>query len=157
MTRVLPIAAFLVVTACGGQSRPPQLTGELGDVVVQASFAGEPAPASFNGPLMLDSISFGRLAMITQQAVVGSDRPVEMVDPRDVLECPDQAPCHVRGDRMFMSVWDAVAADDTLAMVVSRTYNVERLYTMTTSVIHRMKFQRVPGGWRLTERRRLPT
>jgi len=157
MNRIIIMTMALATAACAGRNSAPRLSGSLGDVVVQASFAGESVPQRFEGPLMLDSMAFGRLAAITAQPVAPSARPAEFVDPVGVLECPPRAPCFLKGDRVYMSVYDAVVADDSLVLVISRTHNVERLYRMTASVVHALKLERSPDGWRLVRRQRLPT
>jgi hypothetical protein len=155
-----------LTSGCGRRGPPlPQLSGPLAWVVVEASFAGEPLPElNPAGPLLLDSIAFprlgdaagpGRLAAADVQRQLG--RPAELVDPRDVLECPPREPCRVRGDAVYITVWGAERTRNGLELVVSRVYNVQGLYRMTTSVTHRLELRPVGGGWQLAARTRLPT
>lgn len=157
MIRILPWLAAVALVACSGRSRAPELQGELGDVLIQASFAGEPALPLVRGPLLLDSVSFGRLATLVGESVTPTARDVAMVDAGTILECPSRAPCHLIGDRVYMSVWDASAGGDSLTLVVSRTYNVQGLYRMTESVVHRLALERTGAVWRLVRRERLPS
>jgi hypothetical protein len=155
--------AGALLAGCGGRRPPlPAISGALPAAIIEASLAGEDGPAA--GPLLIDSIAFGRLGVLlggsawsAADLVNQLGRQATLADPMDVLECPRREPCRLREDGSFITVWDAVRTGDDLELVVSRTYNVERLYTMTTAVTHRLRLLREAGGWRLTSRERLPT
>jgi hypothetical protein len=158
-------AITLSVAACARSgSALPQLAGPLAWVVVEASFAGESIPEISPAPgLLLDSIAFPRLGEAAGTARFGLgelqrqlDRPIQAVDPMDVLECPPRQPCRVRGDGMYITLWDAQRTRTGIELVVSRTYNVQGLYRKTASVTHRVEVRGAGDAWRLTRRERLP-
>ena len=152
----LVLLLILLLPACGlrGGGVPP-VSGSLGDVIVQASFADEPAP-ELGGELLLDSIAFRRLGELAG-APIGPVSGATLVDPTGVLVCPEREPCRVRGDAIFLTVWDAMVHDDgTLDVTVSRTQNARRLYVLTVSVTHQIRLRREAAGWRLVERERVP-
>jgi hypothetical protein len=164
--RALCLACALLVPACGGRRPPlPDVAGSLADVVVRASFADEqarePAPVQ---PLWLDSISFARLGAAAGGGAFGAEelrrqvgRPFQLVDPADVLECPDREPCRTVDDAVYLEVWEAERTGAELELVVNRVFNVQGLYRMTTAVTHRLVLRAEGGGWRLARRERLPT
>jgi hypothetical protein len=145
-----------LLSACGVRGpRVPPVTGSLADVIVEASFTGEEAPAR-PGALILDSVAFGQLARLTGTAMAPT-RAHSLIDPIGVLECPPREPCRVRNDAVFLTIWDAVRLPDgQLDVVVSRTHNVRRLYVMTESVTHELRLRPEGGAWRLVRRARLP-
>jgi hypothetical protein len=161
---VAAFSAVMALASCGRSVPLPEVAGSLAWVVVEASFAGEPLPGAGAGsPLILvDSIAFPRLGEAAGGDRTGFDelqrqigRPIEPVDPMDVLECPSRAPCLVRGDATYITIWDAERTRTGLEMVVNRTYNVQGLYRKTTSITHRIELRGAGGAWRLTRRDRL--
>jgi hypothetical protein len=164
MRRFRSTACLLPMTllaACGGRTPVPDLSGTLVSVIVAASLEGEPAAQL---PLLLDSVSFSRIGTAARGAPLGATelhaqvgRLVELVDARDVLECPERRPCRLRGDVTYLSVWEAQQLEGgPLEVVVSRVYNVQDLYMLTRSVTHRLRLVPEAGGWRLVGRQRLP-
>lgn len=153
--RAIPVLALLL-SACGLRGpRVPEVTGTLADVLIEASFVGEPAP-EMNGPLLMDSIAFMQLAELTG-ASMQPQRSAAMVDPAGVLLCPARQPCRMRDNAVYLTVWDAQLHEDGhLDVTLSRTYNIRRLYVMTETVTHQLRLRREGGTWRLTERGRLP-
>ena len=150
------LTSLLLLSACGLRGdRVPPINGELADVIVQASFAGDSEANAHQG-LLLDSLAFSRLGLLTGEDP-RPDRAHTMVDPMDVLVCPDREPCRVRDDRIFLTVWDARRHDDgSLDLIVSRTRNIRGLYVMTESVAHELRIRPEAGVWRLARHVRLP-
>jgi hypothetical protein len=152
---LIVLVATATASGCAGRRPPlPQIEGRGGDVVIRSSFEAAPGPER-SGELLIDSVAFGRLLLLmgegTAPAAAG-----RLVDPRDVLECPDREPCRVRGDATFLTVWDALLRDDgSLSVVVSRAWNVQGLYAMTRHVTHRLELRRGPAGWRLNAREQI--
>jgi hypothetical protein len=149
---------------CGSRGAPlPDLAGPLAWVVVESSLAGEPLPdLAAPAELLLDSVAFPRLGVAAGGAPLARDevarqvgRPIVLVDPRDVLECPSREPCRVRGDAMYLTVWDAVATPAGMSLVVNRVFNVQGLYRRTTSVTHLLELRRTGTGWQLAARTKM--
>jgi hypothetical protein len=158
-------AAVLLASACGGRRPPlPDVAGSLADVVVRAALADAEArePVSVQ-PLLLDSLSFPRLGAAAGGSTFSHDelrrqvgRPFQLVDPGDVLVCARREPCRTVDDAVYLQVWEAERSGDDLEVVVTRVFNVQGLYRMTSSVTHRLVLRAEGGSWRLTRRELLP-
>lgn len=149
------VLAILVVGCASSGRSVPDLSGDGVDVIIEAALADAAVP----GPLMLDSISFGRLGTLIGDApftAAGMDsrvrRDVVMVDPENVLECPSRRPCRLRDGGTYVTLWDAALDGDVLSVTVSRVRNVERLYTMTEHETRLLQLRRTGTGWRLIAR-----
>jgi hypothetical protein len=165
MRTVVAFCLALTTAACGGRRPPlPDIAGTLPDVVLRAALApadGTEAPPV--QPLLLDSISFARLAAAAgnqpyslAELAAQVSRPFRPVDPQDVLVCPQRQPCRVVDEGTYVEVWEAERTGGALEVVVTRVTNVEGLYVMTHSATHRIRLEQQAGAWRLIRRDRLP-
>ncbi|HSJ07890.1 MAG TPA: hypothetical protein VK936_14400 [Longimicrobiales bacterium] len=161
------LAAGAILAGCAGRSTPlPDIGGgDLLHIVVEAALAGVPDPAARDGgSLLLDSLSVPRLGVAAGgDAFSGNEvarqvrRPVTLVDPADVLECPSRQPCRVRGDAVYVTIWEAERTIDGVSAVVARTYNIQGLHPMTRSAVHRIRVVRDGAGWRLAAFEAVPS
>jgi hypothetical protein len=158
-----PVLACVLVPslACGRREPVPDVSGSLVATIIAASLTGEEGPAA---PLLLDSVSFGRVGLVARGTALGAAElraqavhPIELVDAANVLECPARQPCRVRDDASYVEIWEAERDGAALEVVVSRVYNVRGLHVMTRAVTHRLRLAPEAGGWRLTARDRLPS
>ncbi|CAN5690139.1 hypothetical protein BH23GEM10_BH23GEM10_02170 [soil metagenome] len=153
--RFATLAVAVFAAACGSRGAPvPDLTGDASEVITLAALDG--GGEATTQPLMLDSISFGRLGTLIGNAPFTAAeldsrvrRDVLLVDPEDVLECPSREPCRLRAGSTYVTLWDAALAGDILSVTVSRVRNVERLYTMTEHQTRLLQLRRTGTGWRL--------
>lgn len=165
---IMAVAAIAIaaVAACSRRAPPlPRLDGELIHVVVAASLApdhGSAAPPV--APLILDSLSFSRLGTVAGREPFDATeisrqlaRPAVLVDPADVLLCPQRQPCRVRDDATYITIWEAERIAGGIDLVVSRTFNVQGLQPLTRSVVHRLRLADRGNGWQLTGRWLLPS
>jgi hypothetical protein len=158
----LALPGFLALSlACGRREPVPDVGGSLVGAIIAASLAGEEGPSA---PLLLDSVSFGRVGLVARGTAFGGAElraqavhPIELVDATEVLECLPREPCRVRGDASYIEIWEVERDGAGLELVVSRVYNVRGLHVMTRAVTHRLRLAPEAGGWRLKARDRLPT
>jgi hypothetical protein len=166
LSRRLAVLLVLAAAGCGGRRPPlPDVAGPLADAVVQAALApadGSPAPPV--QPLLLDSISFGRLgdaagtgAFSHAELQAQVRRPFTLVDPAEVLVCPFREPCHVVNDGVYLEVWEAERTGAELEVVVTRVHNVQGLRVLTRHVTHRLRLRSDGAAWRLVRRELIPT
>lgn len=162
MRRRLFLLPLLILAAgCAGRARVPDVRGTLPEVI--AAIAWQGAAEQPVGAVLVDSVAFGQLAALAGERLDAAawraalpGRDVETTDAQGVLVCPDRAPCHVRGEATWLSVWDGSITDDRLTLVINRTWTVQRLYTMTESAAYRATLQRTGGQWRVLAVERLP-
>jgi hypothetical protein len=161
----LLLLLLLTLHGCAGRRPPlPELYGPLADVVVGAAVAGADGTlAHVDRPLLLDTLSFGRLGSALGETAWSADelrRQVRLdfvpVAATDVLLCPDRRPCRLRAGGSYVEVWSAEAVAGGLEVTVTLVQNRQDLFVMTTSTTHRLVLRRDPAGWRLAERERLP-